>query len=62
MLWLMRRTRRLVAVDGLHPLEWADTLADVDWGYHVATDPDNFADNAEALGGPPWTGGALIQR
>ena len=53
---------RLVAVDGLHPLEWATKLVSVDWGFHVATDPDNFADYAEGLGGPPWSGGAFIQR
>ena len=53
---------RLVAVDGLHPLEWATKLASIDWGFHVATDPDNFADYAEGLGGPPWSGGAFIQR
>jgi hypothetical protein len=53
---------RLVAVDGVHPLEWATRLASIDWGYHVATDPDNFADYAEALGGPYWSGGAFIQR
>jgi hypothetical protein len=53
---------RLVAVDGVHPMVWTASLASVNWGYHVATDPDNFADHAEALGGPSWTGGALIQR
>jgi hypothetical protein len=53
---------RLVAVDGLHPLEWATSLAAFDWGFHVATDPDNFADYAEGLGGPSWSGGAFIQR
>lgn len=53
---------RLVAVDGLHPIAWATQLASIDWGFHVATDPDNFADYAEGLGGPPWSGGAFIQR
>jgi len=53
---------RLVAVDGLHPIEWAHELIDVDLGYHVACDPDNFADLAEQLGGPTWSGGALILR
>jgi len=51
---------RLIAVDGQHPIAWAASLADVDWGYHVATDPDVYADRVEALGGPYWTGGALI--
>jgi hypothetical protein len=53
---------RLVAIDGVHPIEWAAALIDRDWGFHVATDPSVFADYAEALGGPFWTGGALIQR
>lgn len=53
---------RLVAVDGLHPLAWAEQLVSIDWGFHVATDPDNFADYAEGLGGPSWSGGAFIQR
>jgi hypothetical protein len=53
---------RLVAVDGLHPIAWATELASIDWGFHVATDPDNFADYAEGLGGPSWSGGASIQR
>lgn len=53
---------RLVAVDGLHPLEWSTKLVSFDWGFHVATDPDIFADYAEGLGGPSWSGGAFIQR
>ena len=53
---------RLVAIDGVHPIEWATSLLDRNWGYHVATDPAAFADFAEAMGGPFWTGGALIQR
>lgn len=53
---------RLVAVDGQHPLTWAASLIDVDWGFHVATDPHIFSDYAEALGGPYWSGGALILR
>jgi hypothetical protein len=53
---------RLIAVDGQHPIAWAATLAGVDWGYHVATDPDTYADFVEALGGPFWTGGALVMR
>jgi len=40
---------RLVAVDGQHPLVWAASLKDVNWGYHVASDPDVDADFAEAL-------------
>jgi hypothetical protein len=43
---------RLVAVDGQHPIAWARGLIDVDWGYHVASDSDSFADFPEALGGP----------
>lgn len=49
---------RLVAVDGMHPVEWARKLADVDWGYHVATDSASFADFAEELGG---AGGTIIR-
>jgi hypothetical protein len=51
---------RLVAVDGQHPIAWAAALGNVNWGYHVATDPDTFSDFAEGLGGPTWSGGALI--
>ncbi|MFO0760496.1 MAG: S41 family peptidase [Byssovorax sp.] len=53
---------RLVAIDGVHPIEWALGLADRDWGFSIATDPDSLADPAEHLGGPFWTGGALIAR
>ncbi len=52
---------RLVAIDGVHPIEWARSLLDVDWGFHVASDSDIFAELAEKLGGPGW-GGALIVR
>lgn len=51
---------RLVAVDGQHPIAWARELIEQDWGYHVASDADSFADFAEALGGPYWLGGALM--
>ncbi len=51
---------RLIAVDGRHPIAWARELIEIDWGYHVASDADSFADFAEALGGPYWAGGALI--
>lgn len=50
---------RLLAVDGRHPIEWAASLGQVNWGFHVATDPNTFSDFPEALGGPSW-GGALI--
>jgi hypothetical protein len=56
----LRAGDRLLAVDGLHPIEWARRLVDVDWSFHVASDSDSFADFAEALGGPSWGGGALI--
>ncbi len=42
---------RLLAVDGLHPIAWAQTLLGKDWGYHVATDPTIYADLVESLGG-----------
>jgi hypothetical protein len=51
---------RLIAVDGIHPLDWIASLIAVDWGFHSATDPDNFADWAERLGGPAWLGGGII--
>lgn len=52
---------RLIAVDGVHPLEWAASLVDVNiTAYHIASDSDVFADLAEGLGGPPWQSGALI--
>lgn len=49
---------RLVAVDGLHPIAWARGLYDVDWGFHIASDANSFADFAEELGGR----GGLILR
>lgn len=42
---------RLVAIDGMHPIAWARSLVDVNWGYHTAPDPTSFADFPEALGG-----------
>lgn len=48
----LRAGDRLVAVDGLHPIAWARQLVERDWGYHVASDADSFADFAEVLGGP----------
>jgi hypothetical protein len=51
---------RLLAIDGVHPIAWAEALVSSNWGYHIADDPNVYADLAEALGGPYWTGGALI--
>jgi hypothetical protein len=52
---------RLIAVDGVHPLEWAASLVDVNLSsYFIASDSDVFAEFAESLGGPTWQGGALI--
>ncbi len=56
----LRAGDRLLAVDGLHPIEWARRLVDVDWSWHIASDADSFADLAEALGGPTWAGGSLM--
>jgi hypothetical protein len=50
---------RLLAVDGLHPIAWYQQLASVEWGYHIATDPNTFADLVEAMGGPFWAGAHL---
>ncbi len=49
-------------MDGEHPIAWARKLVDVDWSYHVACDSDSFADFAEDLGGPQWSGGGSILR
>ncbi len=40
---------RLVAVDGMHPLEWARSLRPVNFRDHSATDPDVDAEYAEGL-------------
>lgn len=40
---------RLVMVDGQNPIEWARSLSEVNWGYHVATDPAVDADFVEAM-------------
>jgi hypothetical protein len=40
---------RLVAVDGMHPLEWARSLRSVNFRDHSATDPDVDAEYAEGL-------------
>jgi Peptidase family S41 len=58
----LRTGDRLLAVDGMHPLAWAATLTGADWDFHAATDPGEYAEQAEELGGPYWTGGALIIR
>ncbi|MFO0613756.1 MAG: S41 family peptidase [Polyangiaceae bacterium] len=53
---------RLVAIDGQHPIAWARALADVHWGFHVASDANSFADFPEALGGSALFGNGLIVR
>ncbi len=40
---------RLVEVDGQHPIDWARSLIDVNWGYHGANDPAVDADFAEDM-------------
>ena len=40
---------RLVAVDGMHPFAWMDSLDSVDWGYWHSIDPDGHAEAAERL-------------
>ncbi|MFO0547049.1 MAG: S41 family peptidase [Polyangiaceae bacterium] len=42
---------RLVAVDGQHPIEWARSLIETNWDYHIACDPTSFADFPEAMNG-----------
>lgn len=51
---------RLIAVDGQHPIAWALSLKDRDFGFHIATDPSIYADLVEGLGGSTRSGGALI--
>ncbi len=52
---------RLVAVDGLHPIEWAKNLSDVSWSHHVACDSTSYADLVENLGGPVSSGGSILR-
>ena len=40
---------RIVAIDGLHPVAWMDSLDAIDWGYWHANDPDVHAEAAERL-------------
>lgn len=40
---------RLVAIDGMHPFAWMDSLDAVDWGYWHSSDPDGHAEAAERL-------------
>ena len=42
---------RLVAVDGLHPFEWALGLRDVDWSWWQACDDDTYGELAERMRG-----------
>lgn len=42
---------RLVAVDGLHPVEWALSLVDVDWGYWRANENRTYAELVERMRG-----------
>ncbi|MGH7329380.1 MAG: hypothetical protein ACREJX_13620, partial [Polyangiaceae bacterium] len=40
---------RLVAVDGMHPIAWAETLDDLDWGAWHADDPGTHAETVERM-------------
>jgi Peptidase family S41 len=40
---------RLVAVDGLHPVDWVLSIVGANWGHHVATDITVDADLVEEL-------------
>lgn len=40
---------RLVAVNGVHPITFMETLEDIDWQYWRANDPDTHAEAAERL-------------
>lgn len=40
---------RLVAVDGMHPIAWAESLDDLDWGAWHADDPNTHAEAVERM-------------
>ncbi len=40
---------RIVAVDGMHPIAWAESLDDLDWGAWKADDPGTHAEAVERL-------------
>ena len=40
---------RLVAVDGMHPIAWAESLDDLDWGAWHADDPGTHAEAIERM-------------
>ncbi|MEO7109403.1 MAG: S41 family peptidase [Polyangiaceae bacterium] len=40
---------RLVAVDGVHPIAWAESLDDLDWGAWKADDPGTHAEAIERM-------------
>jgi hypothetical protein len=46
----LSRGDRLVAVDGRHPIEWAQSLDDVNWSFHPPCDPESYSDYVEDLG------------
>ena len=43
------RGDRIVAVDGMHPIAWAESLDDLDWGAWKADDPGTHAEAVERL-------------
>ncbi|MEZ4443611.1 MAG: S41 family peptidase [Polyangiaceae bacterium] len=45
----LRQGDRLVAVDGLHPFEWVQSLREVEWGFWQACDSDVYAEFAERM-------------
>jgi hypothetical protein len=47
--WGLKQGDRLVAVDGMHPLEWMRSLISYDWSYHAANDPKTLSDFAAAV-------------
>ena len=47
----IRQGDRLVAVDGQHPVAWALSLKDVDWGWWQADDNDVYSEMAERMRG-----------
>jgi len=47
--WGLSQGDRLVAIDGMHPIEWMRSLVAYDWGYHAANDPNTLSDFTEAI-------------
>jgi len=49
--WGVTQGDRLVAVDGMHPIEWALTLRDIDWGWWQANTDGVYSEMLERMRG-----------